>query len=120
ARWWKALTMAVLNWMLDYLTLVVALVAVGAKPRVSLVLLAFGASAVLGMIPITPGGLGFVEVGLTGILTVSGIPADSAALATLTYRLFQFWLPIPAGLLAYMLFRRRYGKLSELPLAGGV
>ena len=118
ARWWKAIAMAVLNWLLDYLTLVVALLAVGARPRASLVLLAFGAAAVLGMIPITPGGLGFVEVGLTGILTVSGVPADAAALATLAYRLFQFWLPIPAGLVAYLLFRRRYGKLSELPVAG--
>ena len=118
ARWWKAITMAVLNWLLDYLTLVVALLAVGARPRASLVLLAFGAAAVLGMIPITPGGLGFVEVGLTGILTVSGVPADAAALATLAYRLFQFWLPIPAGLVAYLLFRRRYGKLSELPVPG--
>jgi hypothetical protein len=118
ARWWKAITMAVLNWLLDYLALVVALLAVGARPRASLVLLAFGAAAVLGMIPITPGGLGFVEVGLTGILTVSGVAADAAALATLAYRLFQFWLPIPAGLAAYLLFRRRYGKLSELPVAG--
>lgn len=117
ARWWKAIGLAVLNWLLDYLTLVVALVAVGARPRPSLVLLAFGAAAVLQMIPITPGGLGFVEVGLTGILTVAGVPGNSAALATLTYRLFQFWLPIPAGLVAYFLFRRRYGKLSELPVA---
>lgn len=115
-RWWRALAMAVLNWMLDYATLFVALVAVGAEPRVSLVLLAFGAAAVLGMIPITPGGLGFVELGLTGVLTISGIPAESAALATLAYRLFQFWLPIPAGLVAYVLFRRRYGRPSDLPV----
>ncbi len=114
-RWWKALGFAVLNWLLDYATLVAALFAVGANPRVSLVLLAFAGAAVLGMIPITPGGLGFVEVGLVGMLTISGIPASDALLATLAYRLFQFWLPIPAGLVAYVLFRSRYGKLSELP-----
>jgi len=116
-RWWKALLMAVLNWTLDYLTLVVALVAVGADPRPSLVLLAFAAAAVLGMIPITPGGLGFVEAGLSTTLVFAGIPYESALLATLAYRLFQFWMPIPAGLVAYLLFRRRYGKPSELPEA---
>ncbi|MEA2057317.1 MAG: flippase-like domain-containing protein [Actinomycetota bacterium] len=114
-RWRIALAAAVVNWMLDYLTLVVALIAIGAEPRPSLVLLAFAASAVLGMIPITPGGLGFVEAGLTAMLTLAGIPATDALLATLAYRMFQYWLPIPAGFFAYLLFRRRYGRPSDLP-----
>ncbi len=40
----------------DYLVLVTALVAVGADPRLSLVLLAYTTGAVLTMIPVTPGG----------------------------------------------------------------
>jgi len=116
-RWHKALAAAITNWLLDYATLVVALIAVGAEPRPSLVLLAFAGAAVLGMIPLTPGGLGFVEAGLVGMLTIAGIPAGDALLATLAYRLFQFWLPIPVGLVAYVLFRRRYGKPTQLPAA---
>lgn len=114
-RWQKALGVAVANWLLDYATLVVALIAVGAEPNPSLVLLSFAGAAVLGMIPITPGGLGFVEAGLVGMLTIAGIPVRDALLATLAYRLFQFWLPIPVGFIAYILFRRKYGKPSELP-----
>lgn len=114
-RWHKALGVAIANWLLDYATLVAALLAVGAEPNPSLVLLAFAGAAVLGMIPITPGGLGFVEAGLVGMLTIAGIPAGDALLATLAYRLFQFWLPIPAGFVAYFLFRRTYGKPSDLP-----
>ena len=113
-RWWKALIAAVANWMLDYLVLVTALVAVGARPRASLVLLAFAGAAVLGMIPITPGGLGFVEVGLVTMLTLAGIPGPDATLATLAYRLFQFWLPIPVGAIAYIVFKRKYGKPAPL------
>jgi uncharacterized protein (TIRG00374 family) len=113
-RWPKALAAAVANWMLDYMVLFVALYAVGAEPRASLVLVAFAGSAVLGMIPLTPGGLGFVEVGLTFMLTAAGIPAPDAALATLAYRLFQFWLPIPAGAVAYFVFKRKYGKPADL------
>ena len=106
-----------LNWTLDYMVLMTALIAVGAKPRASLVLVAFAGAAVLGMIPLTPGGLGFVEVGLTAMLIAAGIPGPDATLATLAYRLFQFWLPIPAGAVAYVLFKRKFGKPAELEAA---
>lgn len=114
SRWRRVVAAAVLNWTLDYSVLLVALIAVGAHPRPSLVLIAFAGAAVLGMIPLTPGGLGFVEVGLSAMLIYAGIPAPDAVLAVLTYRLFQFWLPIPAGAVAYILFKRRYGKPSDL------
>ena len=108
-RWWEALLFSIGKWGLDYATLVAALAAVGARPRPSLVLLAYCASQVLAQIPITPGGLGFVEAGLTGTLALAGVSASDAVLATLAYRLVSFWLPMPAGLVGYVLFRRRYG-----------
>lgn len=113
SRWPEALGSASANWILDYLVLVLALYAVGADPRLSLVLLAYGSAAVLGMIPITPGGLGFVEAGLTATLTIAGVPAADALLATLAYRIMSFWMPIAAGLAAYLLHRRRYGSASR-------
>ncbi|MCD9623530.1 lysylphosphatidylglycerol synthase transmembrane domain-containing protein [Rhabdothermincola salaria] len=115
ARWKKALLAAVGNWLLDYFALVAALMAVGVSPRFSVVLLAFGAAAVLGMIPITPGGLGFVEAGLTAMLVVAGVPSDQALLATLAYRIVSYWLPLPAGLVAHLLFRHRYGRTELAP-----
>ncbi len=60
------------------------------------------------MIPITPGGLGFVEAGLTGVLALAGVSAGDAVLATLNYRLVSFWMPLPGGLVSYAAFRRRY------------
>jgi hypothetical protein len=106
--WWKALLVALGNWLFDYLALLAAITAVGARPRPTLVLLAYSASMVLAMIPITPGGLGFVEAGLTGLLRVAGVPAGEAVLAVLAYRLVSFWLPLPAGGVAALLHRRRY------------
>jgi len=108
ARWKRALAAAVGNWLLDYFALVAALMAVGVRPRFSLVLLAYGAAAVLGMIPITPGGLGFVEAGLTAMLVLSGVPSNDALLATLAYRIVSYWLPLPAGVVAHLAFRHRY------------
>jgi uncharacterized protein (TIRG00374 family) len=109
ARWEQALLASVGNWFLDYLALVCSLYAVGARPKLSLVLLAFGVGAVAGMIPITPGGLGFVEAGLVGTLALAGISGDQALLATLAYRIVSYWLPMFAGLGAWIAFRRRYG-----------
>ncbi len=108
--WWKALLYAAGNWLLDLTALLFALAAVGARPRASLVLLAYVVAAFLGMIPITPGGLGFVEAGLTATLGLAGIGAGQALLATLTYRLVAYWLPMPVGAVAYALHAIRYGR----------
>ena len=70
-RWQVALTGAVGKVGFDYLALICCLAAVGSRPHPSLVLLAYVAGALLSLIPITPGGLGFVEAGLTGMLTAA-------------------------------------------------
>jgi uncharacterized protein (TIRG00374 family) len=109
-RWRPALLAAAGNSAFDYLALLAALRAVGAHPRPSLVILAYTAAALLALIPFTPGGLGFVEAGLVGTLTLAGVPGRDALAATLLYRLVAYWLPLPAGGVAYVLFRRRYGS----------
>ena len=114
-QWWEALLLAAGRWVLDYLTLIAALYAVGASPRASLVLLAFCAAQLLGTLPLTPGGLGFVEAGLTGTLALAGVGGGAAVVATLAYRLVSFWLPLPAGAVAAVVHRRRYGAEEVEP-----
>ena len=112
-RWWEALLAGLGNWLFDYLALLAALTAVGSRPRPTLVLLAYVSSMVLAMIPLTPGGLGFVEAGLTATLVIADVSAADAVLATLAYRLVSYWLPLPAGLIAAALHRRRYARAAE-------
>jgi uncharacterized protein (TIRG00374 family) len=114
-KWWEALLLAAGRWVLDYLTLIAALYALGATPRPSLVLLAFCAAQLLGNLPLTPGGVGFVEAGLTGTLALAGVGGGAAVVATLAYRLVSFWLPIPAGAVAAVIHRRRYGTAEVEP-----
>lgn len=114
-NWWQALLLASGRWVLDYLTLIATLYALGTEPRASLVLLAFCAAQLLGTLPLTPGGLGFVEAGLTGTLALAGVGAGAAVVATLAYRLVSFWLPIPAGAVAAVVHRRRYGTAEVEP-----
>ncbi len=71
-------------------------------------LLSFTTAELLGLLPFTPGGLGFVEAGLTGTLALAGVSAGDAVLATLVFRLVSFWLPLPVGLAATFVYRRRH------------
>jgi uncharacterized protein (TIRG00374 family) len=111
--WPKAVATAAGRWIFDFLCLYAALLAVGARPPLSVALLAYSAAQLLGQIPLTPGGLGVVEAGLTGTLALAGAPAASAALATLAYRLVSYWLPLPIGLAAWLAHRRHYDAGRE-------
>jgi len=101
---------AVGRWAFEYLVLLLALYAIDAKPDPWPVLLAFVAASVLSMIPLTPGGLGFVEAGLAATLAAAGIGTQKALAATLLFRLVSFWLPLPIGAVAGWWFRRRYPR----------
>jgi uncharacterized protein (TIRG00374 family) len=96
----------------DFLCLLATLRATGSQPHTWLVLLAYSASGVIALIPATPGGLGIVEASLSGLLVLAGVSGRTAVLATLAYRLAQYWLPLLAGLVAYWLYRRRYGSVQ--------
>jgi uncharacterized protein (TIRG00374 family) len=112
-HWKRALVQTSGRWAFDYATLLAALAAVGSYPRPSLVLLAFCGAQLLAQIPITPGGLGFVEAGLTAMLSLAGVNAGDAVLATFAYRLFSYWLPLPVGLGAYGWYTRRFRSRSR-------
>jgi uncharacterized protein (TIRG00374 family) len=113
--WKRAVPAALGNQLFDFLALYTSLLAVGSRVDPVLVLLAFVAGSALAMIPLTPGGLGFVEAGLTGVLTLAGVTPDHAVLAVLLYRLFSYWMPLPSGLVASILFRRRHRDREHAP-----
>lgn len=115
SRWPRVVGSAAGKWAFDYLALIAALYSVGADPRLSIVLLAYAGAQVLGMIPITPGGVGFVEVGLYYLLIISGISAQDASLATIAYRLVSWWVPIVSGLFAWLAFLQRNPETETAP-----
>ncbi|MEY2454122.1 MAG: putative heme transporter [Acidimicrobiaceae bacterium] len=92
----------------DFLALLFSLRAVGAHVNPAAVLAAFIVSNIAGMIPLTPGGLGFVEASLGGVLTLADTSAVHANLAVATYRVGETWLPCLAGAIALVWFQRRH------------
>jgi hypothetical protein len=108
-RWKAAMLLSSGRLAFDFGTLLAAIRATGAKPNPSLVLLAYAVAGLLALIPITPGGLGIVEAGLSALLILAGVPGGDAVVATLAYRIISYWLPILVGPFAYLAFRLRYG-----------
>jgi len=111
-RWKAATLLSSGRLFLDFGALLACVRATGAKPHPSLVLLAYAVAGLLALIPITPGGLGIVEAGLSALLVLANVPGTDAVVATLAYRLISYWLPIFVGPVAYILFRIRYGPPS--------
>ena len=110
SHWFVALLATLGRWAFDYASLLLALLAVGARPAPTAVLLAFCTAQALSLVPLTPGGLGFVEAGLTGTLVLAGVASGDAVVATLAYRLAAYWVPLPLGAIAYVVHRRVYGE----------
>lgn len=121
-QWELALGASLARWLFEYGVLVLTLCGLSANPDPALVLLAFVIASALGLLPFTPGGLGFVEAGLAATLALAGISTGDALVATLVYRLLTFWLPIPIGGVAAWVFRRRHPRQAhdalEVPAEG--
>jgi uncharacterized protein (TIRG00374 family) len=112
-----AVLLAAANWLLDAASLWVFLFAFGHRFSVGQLLLAYGLASLLGMLPITPGGLGVIEGVLVPALVAFVAPHTVVVLGVVAWRLVEFWLPIPLSLVAYGSLRA--GPLRSLSLSRG-
>ena len=117
---------ATANWLLDAACLWVLLHAFGYTMNPINLIVAYGVIGVVASIPITPGGLGVVETALPALLVTFGAPFQAATFAVLSWRLIQFWMPIPIGGLSYASLklgplgrRRRLAAVRDLAREAG-
>jgi hypothetical protein len=92
-------------WLLDAASLFVFIAAFGKIVFPIDLLVAYGLAFVLAVIPITPSGLGVIEGVLIPTLVGFGVSRGQAVLGVLSYRLVNFWAPIPVGGIAYLSLR---------------
>jgi uncharacterized protein (TIRG00374 family) len=78
-------------------------------PVVDLAVVFFVGNTVGAIVP-TPGGIGAIDLALSGALTGIGIPGGLALTAVLIYRFITFWLRVPMGYAA-MKYLERKGEL---------
>ncbi len=101
----RAALWAATNWLIDVAALWLILAAVGLRLSPASVLVAFALANLAAMIPLTPGGLGVVELTMTATLVGLGADAAPAAIGVAIYRLFNFWAPIPLSAVSYLATR---------------
>jgi uncharacterized membrane protein YbhN (UPF0104 family)/membrane-associated phospholipid phosphatase len=115
---WIVLTVAtVVSHFSLFLVLLIALRDVGvSEDEVGWVQVfaAFAFSRLVTALPITPGGLGVLELALTGALIAAGGNPAQVAAGVLVYRAFTYLPPILFGGPAYLLWRRER-RLASLP-----
>ena len=109
ARWLRITLLTLVSHLSLFLVLLLALRFVGvSEQQVSWLaaLAVFAFARLLSAIPLTPGGLGVVEVALiTGLSAAGGVRAQVAA-GVLVFRALTYVLPIPVGLATYVFWRR--------------
>ena len=118
-RRWVPLTLAtLLSHASLYLVLVVSLRVVGVSDDDvgwAQVLAVFAFARLLTAIPLTPGGVGVVELALIEGLTRAGGNDPQVVVAVLLFRLLTYVLPIALGLGSYVVWRRNRSWLDSAP-----
>jgi len=117
---WVWLTAATLVSHLSlYLVLLVALRHVGvSQEELSwiAVLASFAFVRLISALPLTPGGVGVVELGYAAVMTIGldDITSAQVVAAILVFRAVTYLLPIPLGLMSYVVWRRNKSwKMTE-------
>lgn len=101
---------AAANWLLDFAVVLVMAMTVGYGTPLPSLLLAYIVAQLTMALPITPGGIGTVEVAMTTALVATGAPAAAATSTVLGWRLVSQWLPILWGLPLLPVLRRSAAK----------
>ncbi|MGI5185205.1 lysylphosphatidylglycerol synthase transmembrane domain-containing protein [Dactylosporangium sp. CA-152071] len=105
--WVVSLVHATVNWGLDFACLAATAAAFGIDVSVVALATVYLTVQLVRQVPISPGGIGVVEVALLAGLVSAGAPQGPAAAAMLVYRLLSCWIIIPLGALTYTVLRRR-------------
>jgi uncharacterized membrane protein YbhN (UPF0104 family) len=111
-RWWRVAGAGLLSHASLFLVLLVALRHVGVSElEVSWgeALGAFAIARLLTALPITPGGLGVIELGLTAALIVAGGPEVPVVAAVLVFRALTYLVQIPFGAATYLFWQHNRG-----------
>jgi len=97
------------NLLFDLLSFDLVFLALRYQPGFGPLAVAYAAANIASAIPLTPGGLGVIEVTLVAVTVGFGAPRATAVLAVLGYRIVEFWLPLIPGAIAYIRLRLRPG-----------
>jgi uncharacterized protein (TIRG00374 family) len=110
-RRWLWLTLAtILGHIALFLVLLLSLRHVGvseAEISTAQALAVFAFGRLISALPITPGGLGVIELGYIGGLVAAGGPRPQVVAAVLLFRVLTFGIQIPIGGITSLIWRKK-------------
>lgn len=102
----KALLAALIYYMANIVSLQFAFMAFGHPPAIAVTTVAYLLSIVISFVTLAPAGIGASEATMFLIFHQFGTDTALAVAGVLAFRLFAFWLPIPAGFLSYVSLKK--------------
>lgn len=106
--------LSVANWILDVAVLAAGFAVLNLPVPWRALLFAYAAAQVAGALAPVPGGIGFVEGGMIGALTLAGTSAGAAVVATVVYRLVTTLGMAGIGSLALVIVHHREPRRARL------
>lgn len=106
--------LSVANWVLDVAVLAAGFAILNLPVPWRALLFAYAAAQVAGSLAPVPGGIGFVEGGMIGALTLAGTSAGMALVATVVYRLVTTLGMAGIGSLALVVVHHRAPRRARL------
>jgi len=100
------LGLTALIWLLEACRLYFVFLALGANAGFILALFISQASLIIMSVPLSPAGLGFVELLMLKALSLAGLSPDLAGALTIADRLISYWSVMAAGGLCYLFSAR--------------
>jgi len=120
---WHVITLTTLAGQLSMFLLLyvsVRVLGVGSSELLGVeIFAAWSVAKLIGSIPITPGGLGVIELGLTSLLVAFGAPRADAVAAVLVYRFLSVVPTLVLGLIAAATWTRFQARKEEAPATPG-
>lgn len=98
---------ALANWLFDAASLWTFLAAYGFLAQPLGLLVVYSVATLAASVPITPSGLGVIEALLIPAVVALGADHTIAVIGVISWRLFEFWVPIPLSGVTYLAIRVR-------------
>lgn len=115
-RGWKRPAIgAFLNTGFDLLTLFFLFAAAAHTVGPGVLMAGYGLPLLLGKFTFLPGGVGVIEATMTAMYTGLGVPATTAVLVVLAYRVLSFWIPTAIGFPLVFHYQRPTRPATHLP-----
>jgi uncharacterized protein (TIRG00374 family) len=107
------LVLATLGWSAEAFALHQLMIAFDSPLPLAPIMFMFGASLLIGVAAMLPGGLGGTEISMVGMLVSMGVDMDAAVAATAVIRLTTLWFSVLLGFIALPLALWSAGRQSD-------